>query len=73
MRQEKLNERFEFEKKKMNDGNNFELIFPPTGEEEREAILIKLLKKAQEIWDEFTTGKAKKKIEAAPTKLQPQF
>jgi hypothetical protein len=46
LRQEKLNERFEFEKKKINDGNNFELIFPPTGEEEREAILRKLLKKA---------------------------
>ena len=45
---------------KLNDGSGYELIYPPK-EEEMEEEYEAMLKKANDMWDEFTTGKSKKK------------
>lgn len=48
---------------KLNEGSGFELIYPPLGEEEKEEQYEAMIKKANDIWDEFTTGKSKKKVD----------
>lgn len=47
-----------YERMKINEGNGLELIYPPL-EEEKEVEYEAMLKKANDIWDEFTTGKKK--------------
>ena len=59
-REEKLQERFLYERMKLNEGSGYELIYPPK-EEEMEEEYEAMLKKANDMWDEFTTGKSKKK------------
>jgi len=49
---------------KLNEGSGYELIYPPK-EEEMEEEYEAMLKKANDMWDEFTTGKSKKKQEDA--------
>jgi hypothetical protein len=45
-------------------GNNYELIFPPLFDEEKNKKYEILLQKANDIWDEFTTGaKGRKRLE----------
>ena len=41
-------------------GSGFELIYPPLGDDDLEAEYEAMLQKAQDIWDEFTTGKRDK-------------
>jgi hypothetical protein len=58
LKEEKLKERFEFEKGK---GGGYELIFPVPGETkeaiEKNKLYESFLKKANDLWDEFTTGR----------------
>ena len=56
MRQEKLQQRFKYEGKRKGE---WELIFP-SQEESRNEEYDTMIKKANEIWDEFTTGKGTK-------------
>ena len=60
-----LEERFEFERQRINEGSGYELIYPPLGDEEREAEFEGMQQKAQDIWDDFTTGKGKRRQEEA--------
>jgi hypothetical protein len=55
-----LEERFLYERMKINEGSGFELIYPPLGDDDLEAEYEAMLQKAQDIWDEFTTGKRDK-------------
>lgn len=58
-----------FERTIINQGSGFELIFPNVYDDEKQIENEILLKKAQEIWDEFTTGKnSRKKHETSPIK-----
>jgi putative sterol carrier protein len=57
IRKEKLAERFKFESTRM---RGYELIFP-SSDKPRNANYERLVAKSNEIWDEFTTGKAKHK------------
>ena len=41
--------------------NGYEIIFPSMIEEEKNAQYEIYIKKANDMWDEFTTGKSKKK------------
>ena len=41
----------------INEGSGLELIFPNNYDDKKQAEYSLLLKRAQEIWDEFTTGK----------------
>lgn len=46
-------------------GNNYEIIFPSLYEEEKNQQYEVFIKKANDLWDEFTTGsKGKKQKEA---------
>ncbi len=58
LREEKLKERFDFEKGR---GGGYELIFPVPGESpeaiEKNKKYEQYLKKANDLWDEFTTGR----------------
>lgn len=56
LRAEKLKERFEWEEKRK---GQWELIYP-WPDEERNVTYGHFIKRAQEIWDEFTTGKGKR-------------
>ena len=56
LRAQKLKERFEHEDK---NRGGFELIFP-SQDPERNEMYEKFIKRANELWDEFTTGKVKK-------------
>jgi len=47
-----------YERIKINEGSGYELIYPPA-EEEKEEEYEGMLTKANDIWDEFTTGKKK--------------
>lgn len=58
LREEKLQERWLFERMKLNEGSGYELIYPPK-EEEMEDEYEAMLQKANDMWDEFTTGKKK--------------
>ena len=66
LRQERLAERHERERHMLRSGsgNAYELIFPSTYEEEKNQRYEELLKRANELWDEFTTGAKGKKREA---------
>ncbi len=57
LRQEKLKERFEFEKNRM---GGYELIFPSSNEE-RNKDYENFIQKANDLWDDFTTGGKSKK------------
>ena len=74
LREERLEERFEFERQQLRCGssNGFELIYPSTFNEEVNPKYDFLLKKANEIWDEFTTGKNKKKVEEPKPEVKPR-
>lgn len=63
LKQERLEERFEFERIQLRAGekNGYEMIFPSMMDEALNAQYETFIKKANDIWDEFTTGKAKKK------------
>ena len=63
MKEEKLKERFEFENHQIRVGgeNRYELIFPSLYDESKNSKYEDFLKKANEIWDEFTTGTKGKK------------
>jgi len=53
-------------------GNNFEIIFPSLFDEEKNQRYEEYIRKANEIWDEFTTGtKSKKKVTDHTTPEQP--
>ena len=56
IKEEKLQERFEYEKKRC---GQFELIYP-WPDEERNNLYSSFLTKANDLWDEFTTGKTKR-------------
>mmetsp|Transcript_39798 Transcript_39798/g.60989 ORF Transcript_39798/g.60989 Transcript_39798/m.60989 type:complete len:125 (+) Transcript_39798:1567-1941(+) len=65
LKDQKLDERFQFEMQQMRSGsgNNFEIIFPSLYDEEQNKKYEVYIKRANDIWDEFTTGaKGKKKI-----------
>lgn len=49
----------DLERIKLN-GSGYEQIFPQIYDDEKNAEYETILKKAQEIWDDFTTGKAKR-------------
>jgi hypothetical protein len=68
LREERLTERFLYERMKLNEGSGYELIYPPIGQEEKEEQYEAMLKKANDMWDEFTTGKNKKKEEIKDVK-----
>jgi len=55
LREEKLQERFAFEAKRM---RGFELIYPSSSQSKNQ-VYLRMLNKANEIWDEYTTGKQK--------------
>jgi hypothetical protein len=53
----------------INQGSGLELIFPNNYDDKKQAEYSLLLKRAQEIWDEFTTGKnGRKKQDFTPNK-----
>ena len=56
LKQEKLQERFKFESTRM---RGYELIYP-SSDPEKNAMYDKMITKANDIWDEFTTGKRHK-------------
>ena len=56
LRDEKLKKRFAYEEKRR---GQWELIYP-SPEEARNERYSELIRRAQEIWDEFTTGKGKR-------------
>ena len=56
LRAEKLEERFDHEATRQ---GQWELIYP-WPEEKRNEVYGEFIRKAQEIWDEFTTGKGKR-------------
>ena len=64
-REARLNERFDFERQQLRcgSGNNYEIIFPSLYEEEKNQQYEVFIKKANDIWDEFTTGAKGKKRE----------
>ena len=49
-----------YERMKINEGSGLELIYPPLGDDDKEEMYEAMIKKANDIWDEFTTGKNKK-------------
>lgn len=57
LRQEQLAKRFKFESTRL---RGYELIYP-SSDKARNAKYELQIKKANEIWDEFTTGKGKRK------------
>ena len=63
LKEERLEERFKFENAQMRCGSNnkFEIIFPRLYEEEKNQQYEVFIKKANDIWDEFTTGAKGKK------------
>ena len=63
LKEQKLQERFEFENRQVRSGsdNQYELIFPSLYDEDKNEKYGIFLKKANEIWDEFTTGTKGKK------------
>ena len=66
LKDERLQERFEFENAQMRCGgtNKFELIYPRLYQEEKNQEYEVFIKKANDIWDEFTTGAKGKKLKA---------
>lgn len=68
LRQEKLQERFNFEKGRE---GGYELIFPCQNDEKKNSLYQGFLQKANDLWDEFTTGNKSKKG-AAQTKVEPE-
>ena len=60
IREEKLQERFEYEKTRK---GQFELILPWPNEKRNE-LYSSFIVKANDLWDEFTTGNAKAKRQA---------
>lgn len=56
IRAKNLKKRFAYEEKRRGE---WELIYP-WPDEERNEVYGNFIKKAQEIWDEFTTGKGKR-------------
>ena len=61
-KQEKIEERILFERMQLNAGSGYELIHPVLDEEKQEEYDM-LLRSAQKVWDDFTTGKKGKKPE----------
>ena len=59
LRQEKLKERYEFEKDRM---GGYELVFPCQNEE-RNKQYEGFIQKANDLWDDFTTGGKSKKAQ----------
>ena len=73
LKEERLAERFKFENAQMRCGgsNKFDLIFPRLYEEEKNQQYEIFIKKANDIWDEFTTGaKGKKRAEELAAEKQ---
>ena len=64
IKEKKLKERFEYEKKRT---GQFELIYP-WPDEERNNFYTNCIVKANDLWDEFTTGNAKAKRQAMEEK-----
>lgn len=63
IKEERLQARFEIENAQMKCGssNRFNLVFPRLHDEELNAKYEVFIKKANDIWDEFTTGTKGKK------------
>ena len=59
-----MKERFDYEKKRK---GQFELIYP-WPDEERNNLYSEFIVKANDLWDEFTTGNAKAKRQALEEK-----
>lgn len=70
LKEERLEERFLYERIKLNTGSGFELIYPPK-EEEKEEEYEEMIQKANDMWDEFTTGKKKDPKMEEKKKSQP--
>ena len=70
-----LAERFEYERHVLRSGsqNGYEIIFPSMCDEDINVKYEGFLKKANDIWDEFTTGNKglKHKKELEKTKTEP--
>ena len=67
LRQERLKERFEYEEDKM---GGYELIYPCKDEEKNKQYEA-FIKKANDLWDDFTTGgKSKKQKEEKEKQLK---
>jgi hypothetical protein len=66
LKDERLAERFAFENEQVRCGgsNKFELIFPRLYDDEMNVKYEGFIKKANDIWDEFTTGAKGKKMKA---------
>jgi hypothetical protein len=58
LRQEKLMERYKFEEGRM---GGYELIYP-SKDEEKNKEYENFIQKANDLWDEFTTGNKNKKF-----------
>lgn len=60
LKEEKVEERVLYERMKLNEGSGFELIHPVL-DEDKQLEYDMLIKNSQRIFDDFTTGKNKKK------------
>ena len=58
MKEERIQERIDYERMQL-QMNGYEVLYPQIYEDKQEEY-DKLLKKAYDIWDDFTTGKNKK-------------
>ena len=56
LREQLLDQRFEKEQATLLQGNGYELIFPAISDQNLNEKYETQLKKANDIWDEFTTG-----------------
>ena len=72
LREEKLRERFEYEKTRT---GGYELIYPVPGESEKVQEMNKLyesfIQKANDLWDEFTTGRKAIKLPKEEKPIAP--
>ena len=71
IKEERLRERFEFEnfEVRADSTNGYELIFPVLHDDEKNELYEHYIKSANDIWDEFTTGKNSLKTRK---KFEPQ-
>lgn len=71
IKEERLRERFELEnfEVRADSNNGYELIFPVLHDDEKNALYESYIRSANDIWDEFTTGKNSLKTRK---KFEPQ-
>lgn len=59
LKAERIEEKINYERAQLQN-SGYEMIFPQIYDEEKHKEYETILKKAQELWDDFTTGKNKK-------------